>query len=121
MIAVTPNAVAALRDLLASRSAPPDSGLRLLVQKGGCAGFQYAMKVDQPKPGDTLVPCPGLGIEVCPSSGIGASYLMWALQATVIEEMLARGKKPSVYMSNHAPGATAHNAQAKKTYLELGY
>ena len=55
MIAVTPNAVAALRDLLASRSAPPDSGLRLLVQKGGCAGFQYAMKVDQPKPGDTLV------------------------------------------------------------------
>lgn len=46
---------------------------------------------------------------------------MWALQATVIEEMLARGKKPSVYMSNHAPGATAHNAQAKKTYLELGY
>lgn len=73
------------------------------------------------KPGDTLVPCPGLGIEVCPSSGIGASYLMWALQATVIEEMLARGKKPSVYMSNHAPGATAHNAQAKKTYLELGY
>ena len=73
------------------------------------------------KPGDTLVPCPELGIEVCPSSGIGASYLMWALQATVIEEMLARGKKPSVYMSNHAPGATAHNAQAKKTYLELGY
>ena len=46
---------------------------------------------------------------------------MWALQSTVIEEMIARGKQPSVYMSNHAPGATEHNAQARKTYLELGY
>ena len=73
------------------------------------------------KPGDTLVPCPELGIEVCPASGIGASYLMWALQSTVIEEMIARGKQPSVYMSNHAPGAKEHNAQARKTYLELGY
>ena len=71
--------------------------------------------------GDTLVDVPALGQSICPASGISASYLMWALQATVIEEMLARGKKPSIYMSNHAPGATAHNAQAKKTYLELGY
>ena len=47
--------------------------------------------------------------------------MMWALQSTVIEEMIARGKQPSVYMSNHAPGASEHNAQARKTYLELGY
>lgn len=73
------------------------------------------------KAGDTLVPCEELGIEVCPSSGIGASYLMWALQASVMEELLARGKTPSVYLSNHAPGATEHNAAALKRYNELGY
>lgn len=73
------------------------------------------------KAGDTLVPCPELGIEVCPSSGIGASYLMWALQASVIEELLARGKTPSVYLSNHAPGATEHNRQARERYAQLGY
>lgn len=73
------------------------------------------------KAGDTLVPCPELGIEVCPSSGIGASYLMWALQVSVMEELLARGKTPSVYLSNHAPGATEHNRQARERYEKLGY
>lgn len=73
------------------------------------------------KAGDTLVPCPELGIEVCPSSGIGASYLRWALQVSVMEELLARGKTPSVYLSNHAPGATEHNRQARERYEKLGY
>ncbi len=73
------------------------------------------------KAGDTLVPCPELGIEVCPSSGIGASYLMWALQASVMEELLARGKTPGVYLSNHAPGAAAHSARAKRQNRARGY
>ncbi len=73
------------------------------------------------KAGDTLVPCPELGIEVCPSSGIGASYLMWALQASVMEALLERGKTPSVYLSNHAPGASEHNRVAKERYETLGY
>lgn len=73
------------------------------------------------KAGDTLVPCEALGIEVCPSSGIGASYLMWALQATVIEQMIARGKRPGVYLSNHAPGAAEHNRKAREQYEKLGY
>ncbi|MEG0900819.1 MAG: sugar isomerase domain-containing protein [Clostridia bacterium] len=73
------------------------------------------------KAGDTLVPVKELGIEVCPSSGIGASYLMWALQASVMEELLRRGKTPSVYLSNHAPGATEHNREAMNTYNTLGY
>lgn len=73
------------------------------------------------KAGDTLVPCEKLGIEICPSSGIGASYLMWALQASVMEELIARGKTPSVYLSNHAPGATEHNRKAMEQYQTLGY
>ena len=73
------------------------------------------------KAGDTLVPCPELSIEVCPSSGIGASYLMWALQSSVMEELLSRGKTPSVYLSNHAPGASEHNREALERYATLGY
>ena len=73
------------------------------------------------KAGDTLVPCEALGIEVCPSSGIGASYLMWALQASVMEELIARGKKPSVFLSNHAPGAAEHTRMAREQYETLGY
>lgn len=64
MIAPTPNAIAALRELLAKRDAPPDSGLRLLVQKGGCAGFQYAMKIDRAKAGDTLVDDSGVRLMI---------------------------------------------------------
>jgi len=70
---------------------------------------------------DTLVDVPALGIGICPSSGIGSSYLLWALQASVIEELLARGKTPSVYVSNHAPGAFEHNSEAMSRYRTYGY
>ena len=73
------------------------------------------------KPGDAMVPVEELGIDICPSSGIGAAYLMWALQASVVEELLHRDKKPSVYVSNHAPGAAQHNMEAKIAYNRLGY
>lgn len=73
------------------------------------------------KAGDAIVPIEQLGIEACPSSGMGAAYLMWALQVSVMEEMLNRGRTPSVYMSNHAPGATEHNRTALANYNKLGY
>ena len=31
------------------------------------------------------------------------SYLMWAVQSTVVEKLLEKGLKPSVYISNHMP------------------
>lgn len=73
------------------------------------------------KLGDTLVPVPEMGIEICPSSGVGAAYLLWALQCCVVEALLARGKTPSVYVSNHMPGAAEHNAEALARYDEWGY
>ena len=68
MIAVSPSAIAELRSLLDKRHSPAGTGLRLLVQKGGCAGFQYAMKIDQPKPGDTIVENDGAPVMVDPES-----------------------------------------------------
>lgn len=71
--------------------------------------------------GDTLVDVPGVGCGVCPSSGVGAAYIMWALQISVVEEMLSMGLKPGVYVSNHMPGAFDHNEEAVKQYQKLGY
>ena len=54
MIHITDSAVLHLRELLASKNAEPGSGLRLQVEKGGCAGMQYAMKIDTPSSGDQV-------------------------------------------------------------------
>lgn len=71
--------------------------------------------------GDAVVPVEGLDVKICPTSGIAAAYLIWALTAQVVEKMLARGMKPSIYMSNHLPGADAYNRQALQEYQEKGY
>jgi uncharacterized phosphosugar-binding protein len=71
--------------------------------------------------GDTLVDVPELGQGICPASGIAASYVMWALQAQVVEELLKRGKEPHVYVSNHMPGADERNKRAWAAYEEQGY
>lgn len=55
MITLTSKAAEELGKLLASRNDSPASGLRLAVRRGGCAGWQYEMKVSNPEPGDEIV------------------------------------------------------------------
>ena len=71
--------------------------------------------------GDTLVPVPELGQSICPASGIGASYILWALQSTVVENLIAMGLQPSVYISNHMPNAAKINGEALERYTKYGY
>ena len=71
--------------------------------------------------GDAMVDVPELGFPICPASGIAASYLMWALQSTIIENLLKKGLKPSVYISNHMPNATYLNGEALDAYAKQGY
>lgn len=71
--------------------------------------------------GDTLVDVPALGQRICPASGVSASYLMWALQSTVVEQLLSRGLKPGVYISNHMPDAARLNGEALSHYEQYGY
>ncbi len=52
---LTPRAAAQLGQLLAGRAQTPEAGLRLAVRRGGCAGWQYEMKVAVPEPGDCVV------------------------------------------------------------------
>lgn len=71
--------------------------------------------------GDTLVEVPTIQKRICPSSGIGASYLMWALQSTVVETLIAMGKEPSIYISNHMPNASQINNNTWSHYETYGY
>ena len=55
MIQVTREAADQLRALLAATPGGEGRGLRLAVERGGCAGWQYSMKLDEPGEGDTVV------------------------------------------------------------------
>ena len=59
MIHLTDSAISHLQQLLGSRES---SGLRLQVEKGGCAGYQYAMKVDQAQTGDHVFSSGGVSL-----------------------------------------------------------
>ena len=55
MIHVTEAAAGHLLDLLAEKDCTPaEDGLRLYVERGGCAGMSYAMKIDQSADGDEI-------------------------------------------------------------------
>jgi iron-sulfur cluster assembly protein len=68
MIRVTDSAAVQLRELLHEKEA--GAGLRLMVEKGGCAGLSYAMKVDQPREGDEVVEDAGSRVLVDPASAM---------------------------------------------------
>ncbi len=70
MITATPEAVHQLRVLLAEPQVGDDWGLRLGVEKGGCAGWQYIMKVDAPAPGDTVIEQDGIRLLVDAPSAV---------------------------------------------------
>ena len=68
MITLTSKAIEELGKLLASRAKSPESGLRLAVRRGGCAGWQYEMKVAEPEAGDEIVESGGARVIVAADS-----------------------------------------------------
>lgn len=54
MISVTSSAIEHLKALIAEKNASPGTGLRLRVEKGGCAGMQYVMVLDEAGEGDMV-------------------------------------------------------------------
>ncbi len=62
MIELTPDAIAAAKTVLAGAN-PPAQGLRILVEAGGCAGFQYKMEIESTtRDGDEVVDAGGVKI-----------------------------------------------------------
>ncbi|WP_193214657.1 HesB/IscA family protein [Luteolibacter marinus] len=68
MIAITDKAADELRALLERKGAGPESGLRLAVQRGGCAGWQYVMEIAPLQEGDTMVESNGARVIVAADS-----------------------------------------------------
>ena len=61
MIHVTDAAARHLQGLLTEKAASPaEMGLRLMVEKGGCAGLQYSMKLAAAEPTDEVTMHQGL-------------------------------------------------------------
>ncbi|MBH5396533.1 iron-sulfur cluster assembly accessory protein [Bradyrhizobium sp. CNPSo 4010] len=64
MINLTDSAVNAIKSAISS-SARPTSGLRVMIEAGGCNGFKYKMGLaEEPKPDDTVIECDGLKVFV---------------------------------------------------------
>jgi iron-sulfur cluster assembly accessory protein len=66
MISMTDEAARALLELIAAKGS--GEGLRLGVEKGGCAGLQYVMEVGFPAPGDCVVEHGGARVFIDASS-----------------------------------------------------
>ena len=65
MITITEAAATHLKELLGSRGADPEKeGLRLFVEKGGCAGMSYAMEVSFPQSNDRVIEHGGIRVFV---------------------------------------------------------
>ena len=63
MISLTASAVEHLKSLIAEKQADAAStGLRLRVEKGGCAGMQYVMALDQSTASDAVQSQDGVSI-----------------------------------------------------------
>lgn len=67
MITLTPRAAQQVRSMQADLNVP-QKRLRVLVESGGCSGFQYGMSFDEPKPDDAAFDSEGVAIIVDPAS-----------------------------------------------------
>ena len=66
MIQLTPSAISHLKSI--SQEGESGTGLRLAVERGGCAGMQYIMRLDTPKVDDLQVTSDGALVMVDPES-----------------------------------------------------
>lgn len=58
VMSISPAAAERVRALLA-KAENPQAGLRISVEKGGCAGMSYKMEIAEPQPGDEVIESDG--------------------------------------------------------------
>jgi uncharacterized phosphosugar-binding protein len=71
--------------------------------------------------GDALLEVEGLDYPICPASGIGAAVTLWAVVAGIVEEMLQRGLKPTVFPSVNRPDGKTLVSQVEADARRKGY
>jgi len=67
MLTVTDSAAQHLQALVQEQD-DPAKGLRIFIEKGGCAGLQYGMTLDHPQEGDEIFERDGVKVIVDPES-----------------------------------------------------
>jgi iron-sulfur cluster assembly accessory protein len=67
MITLTPRAAQQVRSMQAAQNVA-EKRLRVLVESGGCSGFQYGMAFDEPKAADVEGESEGIRIVMDPAS-----------------------------------------------------
>lgn len=67
MITLTPRAAQQVRTMQTGLD-DPQKRLRVLVESGGCSGFQYGMSFDEAKPEDTELESEGVRVLIDPTS-----------------------------------------------------
>lgn len=68
-----------------------------------------------------LLDAKGADHPFCPATGVMNDCMFWALAAALADELLARGKTPTVYRGVHLYGGRDYNARAAQRFRELGY
>jgi len=71
--------------------------------------------------GDAMLEVPGLDYPICPASGLDAAAIMWAVVAGIIEDLLNRGLKPTVFPSVNRPDGRSLVSQVDAEALRKGY
>jgi uncharacterized phosphosugar-binding protein len=71
--------------------------------------------------GDALLEVEGLDYPICPASGIDAAVTLWAVVAGIVEEMLKRGLKPTVFPSVNRPDGKTLVSQVEAEARRKGY
>ena len=71
--------------------------------------------------GDAMLEVEGLDYPICPASGMGAATVLWAVMAALVEEMLARGLKPTIYPSVNRPDGWTLVKKVESEAAEKGY
>jgi len=67
MITVTADAAAYIKDLVPAQERATQ-GLRLFIDKGGCSGLSYGMKIQARQQDDTVIDCGEVKVFVDPES-----------------------------------------------------
>lgn len=73
------------------------------------------------EPADACVPVAELPDKICPTSGIAAAYINWALTAQIVENLIAAGKTPHVYRSINLPDGREHNEKMLAEFRQAGF
>lgn len=71
--------------------------------------------------GDAMMNVAELDSPFIPASGIAAAYIMWALNAEIVENLLKKGIQPGVLRSVNIEENRAYNIELQKRYCEKGY